>query len=128
MDIFQSSLMSLPGITPEEYAYLQQATAGLQEQQLRSFLMVYASRRKQPSDILLLTLLGFLGFAGINRFVLGQVGMGLLYFFTAGLCFIGTLVDVINHRDLTIEYNQRMVFESLQMIRMGSNFTQGFKM
>ena len=36
MDIFQSPLMSLPGITPEEYAYLQQATTGLTEQQLRT--------------------------------------------------------------------------------------------
>ncbi|TCD02367.1 TM2 domain-containing protein [Pedobacter frigidisoli] len=124
MDIFQSPLMSLPGITPEEYAYLQQATTGLNEQQLRNFLMIYGSRRKQPSEILLLALIGFLGFAGIHRFVIGQIGMGILYFFTGGLCAIGTIVDVINHKSLTFEYNQKAVFESLQMVRMGGGFQQ----
>lgn len=119
MDIFQSPLMSLPGITPEEYSYLQQATTGLTEQQLRNFLMIYGSRRKQPSEILLLSLIGFLGFAGIHRFVIGQIGMGILYFFTGGLCMIGTIVDIINHKSLTFEYNQKAVFESLQMVRMG---------
>lgn len=124
MDIFQSPLMSLPGITPEEYAYLQQATTGLNDQQLRNFLMIYGSRRKQPSEILLLALIGFLGFAGIHRFVIGQIGMGILYFFTGGLCAIGTIVDVINHKNLTFEYNQKMVFESLQMVRMSGGFQQ----
>ena len=56
MDIFQSPLMSLPGITPEEYSYLQQATTGLTEQQLRNFLMIYSSKRKNPSDILIFCL------------------------------------------------------------------------
>lgn len=124
MDIYQSPLMSLPGITPEEYAYLQQATTGLNEQQLRNFLMIYGSRRKQPSEILLLALIGFLGFAGIHRFVIGQIGMGILYFFTGGLCMIGTIVDVINHKSLAFEYNHKAVFESLQMVRMGGGFQQ----
>jgi TM2 domain-containing membrane protein YozV len=119
--------MSLPGITPEEYSYLQQATTGLTEEQLRNFLMVYSSRRKQPSEILLLSLIGFLGFAGIHRFVIGQIGMGILYFLTGGLCAIGTIVDIINHKNLTFEYNQKMVFESLQMVRMGGGFQQAGK-
>jgi len=119
MDIFQSPFMSLPGITPEEYSYLQQATTGLTEQQLRNFLMIYSSKRKQASDLLLLTLVGFFGFAGIQRFYVGQIGMGLLYFFTGGLCLIGTIVDIINHKNLAYEHNQKMVFESLQMVRMG---------
>ena len=119
MDIFQSPFMSLPGITPEEYSYLQQATTGLTEQQLRNFLMIYSSKRKQASDLLLLTLVGFFGFAGIQRFSVGQIGMGLLYFFTGGLCLIGTIVDIINHKNLAYEHNQKMVFESLQMVRMG---------
>jgi hypothetical protein len=43
-----------------------------------------------------------------------------LYFFTVGLCFIGTIIDLINHKTLAFEYNQRMVFESLQMVKMGN--------
>ncbi len=119
--MFDSQFMSLPGITPQEYSYLQTATNGLSEQQVRTFLMIYTGKRKNSSDILLFTLLGFIWVAGVQRFVIGQVGMGILYFLTGGLCFIGTIVDLINHKDLTFEFNQRMVFESLQMVRM-SNF------
>ncbi|RZJ68952.1 MAG: TM2 domain-containing protein [Flavobacterium sp.] len=120
--MFDSQFMSLPGITPQEYAYLQTATNGLNEQQIRNFLMIYASKRKNSSDILLFTLLGFIWVAGVQRFIVGQVGMGILYLLTGGLCFIGTIVDLVNHKDLTFEYNQRMVFESLQMVRMGGGF------
>ncbi|WP_113651380.1 TM2 domain-containing protein [Pedobacter namyangjuensis] len=121
--MLDSQFMSLPGITPQEYAYLQTATNGLNEQQVRNFLMIYASKRKNSSDILLFTLLGFIWVAGVQRFIVGQIGMGILYLLTGGLCFIGTIVDLINHKDLTFEYNQRMVFESLQMVRMGGGFS-----
>lgn len=117
--MFDQNFMSLPGITPQEYSYLQSATQGLNEQQLRNFLILYSSKRKNPSDMLLLCLVGFLGFAGIHRFLIGQIGMGILYFLTVGLCFIGTIVDLVNHKELTFEYNQRMVFESMQMVKMG---------
>ncbi len=119
--MFQQNFMSLPGISPQEYSYLQSATEGLSEQQLRTFLMIYQGKRKNPTDIMLLTFLGFFGIAGIQRVFTGQIGMGILYFLTCGLCFIGTVVDLINHKQLTNEYNQRMVFESMQMVRM-TNF------
>ena len=54
--------------------------------------------------ILVTTILGFFGVAGVQRFLTGQIGMGLLYFFTAGLCFIGTIIDLINHKRLTYVY------------------------
>ncbi len=118
MDIYQSPLMSLPGITPEEYAYLQQATTGLNEQQFRTFLMVYSSKRKNPSDMLIFCLIGLFCIPGLQRFIVGQIGMGILYLVTVGLCFIGSVIDVVNHKVLAFEYNQKMAFESLQMIRM----------
>lgn len=37
----------------------------------------------------------FLGWIGGHRFYLGQIGMGLLYFFTAGLFGIGVIVDIV---------------------------------
>jgi TM2 domain-containing membrane protein YozV len=67
--------------------------------------------------ILLLTLVGFLGIAGINRFVLGQMGMGVLYFLTLGFCGIGVIIDLINHKKLTSEYNQKQAFEVANMMR-----------
>lgn len=37
----------------------------------------------------------FLGTLGVHRFLVGKTGTGILYLFTAGLFFIGVLVDFI---------------------------------
>ncbi|MBB2150151.1 MULTISPECIES: TM2 domain-containing protein [Pedobacter] len=117
--MFDSPFMTLPGITPQEYSYLQTATTGFSEQQLRGFLMIYGSKRRNPDDMVLYCILGFF-VPGLPRFLVNQIGMGVLYFFTLGLCFIGTIIDLVNHKTLAMEYNQRMVFESLQMVKMGN--------
>lgn len=36
-----------------------------------------------------------LGFFGAHKFYEGKVGMGILYIFTFGLCFIGVIIDLI---------------------------------
>jgi len=119
--MFDQNFMSLPGITPQEYSYLQSATQGLNEQQLRTFLMIYSGKRKNPSDMLLFCIIGLFLVPGLQRFIIGQIGMGILYLFTGGLCLIGSIIDIVNHKTLAFEHNQRMVFESMQMVRM-SNF------
>jgi TM2 domain-containing membrane protein YozV len=111
--------MSLPGITTEEMTFLYQATNELNDQQKQSFYMIYSAKRKSPQEILIFTLIGFFGVAGVQRFVTGQVGMGLLYFFTGGLCFIGTIVDLVNHTSIALDYNQKMAYESFQIAKMG---------
>jgi TM2 domain-containing membrane protein YozV len=111
-------IVNLRGMSPEEYAFLKQVMAGLDQRQSQNFVMFYSGKRKSPDDILLFTLLGFLGIAGIQRFITGQVGMGILYILTVGLCFIGTIVDVINHKSLALDYNQKAAYESAQIIRM----------
>ena len=118
MDMYSNPYMAFPGITPEEMVFLQQGTAELNENQRKYFYMVYSGKRKNPQDILLFTLLGFVGVHGIQRFVVGQIGLGLLYLFTFGLCFIGTIVDLVNHKEIAQEYNRKMAFESFQMARM----------
>lgn len=120
--MFDAQFMALPGITPQEYSYLQTATNGLDEQQVRTFLMIYSGKRKNPSDMLLFCVIGLFLVPGLQRFIVNQIGMGILYLLTGGLCLIGSIVDIINHKSLAFEHNQRMVFESLQMVRMG-----GFK-
>lgn len=120
MDNFQNPYMTFQGMTPEEWSYLQQATTELNENQKKYFYMVYSGKRKNPQDILLITLLGFFCVAGVQRFVVGQIGMGILYFFTGGLCFIGTIVDLINHKSIATEFNRKMAFESFQIAKMNN--------
>jgi TM2 domain-containing membrane protein YozV len=109
--------MTLSGITAEELNMLQQGNAGLTDEQKKHFFMIYASKRRTPQEVLIYTLLGFGCIAGVQRFMLGQIGMGLLYFFTGGLCLIGTVVDLVNHKKLTLEYNQKMAFESFNIAK-----------
>lgn len=50
----------------------------------------------------------FLGSLGIHRFYLNDVGMGVLFLLTAGLCGIGTIIDIVRLVTMTeAEFNQR---------------------
>jgi TM2 domain-containing membrane protein YozV len=120
MDMYQNPYMSLSGITPEELALLQQATAGLTDEQKKYFFMVYSGKRKSPQDMLIFCVIGLFLVPGLQRFITGQIGMGILYLFTVGLCFIGSIVDLINHKKLAYEYNQKMAFESFNIAKMGN--------
>lgn len=107
----------LPEIQGRELILIQGLTKDFDETQMMNFANVYRSRRRDPQLILLTTILGFVAVAGVQRFLIGQIGMGILYLFTAGLCFIGTIIDLINYQDLAFEYNQRMANESAMLIR-----------
>jgi len=95
----------MPMIQGDELAYVQGITKDMDDNQIQMFAGIYNARRKDPQTILLVTLLGFIVVAGIQRFLVGQIGMGLLYLFTGGLCLIGTIVDLVNHKKLAFEYN-----------------------
>ncbi len=101
-------LQLMPNLEPEELNYIQGMVKDFSDDQIRQFANIYNSRRKDPQTILLLTLIGFLGVSGVQRFVIDQMGMGLLYLFTGGLCLIGTIVDIVNHKRLASEYNQKV--------------------
>ncbi|MBC7745620.1 MAG: TM2 domain-containing protein [Flavobacterium sp.] len=113
---YQNLVMNLRGVTPSELLYLEQVMKNMNEEQAKSFIVFYSGKRKDPQDILLFTLLGFVIIAGVQRFILGQIGMGILYFFTGGLCLVGTIVDLVNFKSLTSDYNQKMAYECAQMI------------
>ncbi len=106
----------LPELQGEEMLYVQKLMNDWDTEKARSFAGVYRVRRKDPQMILILTILGFVGFAGIHRMLLNQIGMGLLYFFTAGLCFIGTIIDLVNNQQLSFEYNQKVAHEVASII------------
>ncbi|MBP1640815.1 MAG: rane protein [Bacteroidetes bacterium] len=114
----QELLMMLPGMQPDELIFVQTLTEDMSEKQMSQFVLLYAARRKEYTTMLICTLIGFFGVAGIQRFVLGEIGMGILYIFTGGLCCIGTIVDLINIRDMTFRYNKKQATEAATMAMM----------
>ncbi|HMB98699.1 MAG TPA: TM2 domain-containing protein, partial [Balneolaceae bacterium] len=68
-------------------------------------------RRKDPILLLILAAIGLFGVAGIHRFFAGHIGMGILYILTLGLCYIGTIVDMINYKNFAFEYNRKIAQE-----------------
>lgn len=56
---------------------------------------IYYVSSKNKTIALLLTLLGFVGVAGLQRIYVGRYLLGFVYIFTCGLFFIGTIYDII---------------------------------
>lgn len=104
-------IFSLPNIESDEMMFIQEAVKDLSDEQQKNFVLLYQGKRKDPQMILICCILGFLGLSGIQRFLLGQIGMGILYFITAGLCLVGTIIDLINYKKLTLEFNQKIIVE-----------------
>lgn len=107
----------MPEVDMEEAYFLSDLLKEKTEQQVKDFLAIYRTRRRDPQITLVTALIGFLGVSGIHRFLLNQIGMGILYLLTAGLCFIGTIVDLVNYRTLTLAYNQNMAYRLMTLIR-----------
>ncbi len=101
----------LPEIPTEEKAIVGPILEGLSPEKASVFAAAYRSQRRDQTTVLILTILGFVVVAGVQRFYLGQIGMGLLFLFTAGLCLVGTIIDLINHKKLTTEYNSKIAHE-----------------
>ncbi|MBD1398002.1 TM2 domain-containing protein [Pontibacter sp. JH31] len=95
----------MPELEPDEMSYLQGIFNNMSDQEAQQFATIYRARRRDPLLILITAAIGFFGVAGVHRFILGSIGMGLLYLFTGGLCFIGTIIDVVNYKRLAFEYN-----------------------
>ncbi len=106
----------IPEATGDEALYLSKLTQGMDQEHLTRFSHAYRARRKDPQTILLTCLLGFFSLAGIHRFLLNQIGMGILYLLTGGLCLIGTIVDLVNYKELAFQYNREVAKELRELI------------
>ena len=72
----------------EKIMYLKEKLAAMDESK---FTMVSTVELKDPTTILLVSI--FLGSLGIDRFMLGDTGMGILKLLTGGCCGILTIID-----------------------------------
>jgi len=110
-------LKHLPELEGDEQVEVARLLNEMSEEQAEHFARIYRSRRREPTHILVLTMVGFIGAAGLQRFYVEEFGMGVLYLLTGGLCVIGTIYDVLNYRDITFRYNRGVAHDVAQTVR-----------
>jgi len=66
-------------------------------------VIIQSVEYKDPTTMLIISL--FLGTFGVDRFMLGDVGMGILKLLTFGLCGVLTIIDWFNVQKKTKEKN-----------------------
>ena len=114
----QRMFMMLPGMQPDELMIIQELTKDMTEAQVQQFMMIYSGKRREEQSLMIMTLIGFLGIAGIQRFITGDVVLGVLYLVTFGFCGIGTIIDLVNIKSMTFEFNRKQAFETANMVKM----------
>ena len=89
----------------EKIVYLKDKLRTMDEEK---FSLVSTVELKDPTTLLLISI--FLGTLGIDRFMLGDTGMGILKLLTCGCCGILTVVDwfTISKRTKERNFNQLM--------------------
>lgn len=107
----------MPELEGDEQLSVAAIMKSMTEDQAEQFARVYRQRRKDATTTLILALLGLFVIAGVHRFYIGQIGMGLLYLFTGGICLVGTIIDVVNYKKLTWEFNAKQAVEVQSLIR-----------
>lgn len=91
---------------PEEKAvYLKEKLRTMDDEK---FSLVSTIELKDPTTLLLVSI--FLGTLGIDRFMLGDTGMGILKLLTAGCCGVLTIVDwfTISKKTKEANFNKMM--------------------
>ena len=82
----------------------------MQEVDDEKFSLISALEYKDPMTIVLVSI--FVGSLGIDRFMLGDTGMGILKLLTMGLCGVLTIVDWFTVQKRAKDVN----FQNLMMI------------
>jgi TM2 domain-containing membrane protein YozV len=95
-----------------ELAMFQQ---GMTDQQKMMFMSQYNSDKKDRTIALVLSLL--LGYLGVDRFYVGDTGLGILKLLTLGVCGIMTLIDWFLIMGRADEYNRAKAQEIATVIK-----------
>lgn len=87
------------------------------------FLAVQSTEIKNPTTMLIISI--FLGALGVDRFMLGQIGIGILKLLTGGVCGILALIDWITISKKTRQWNFDKVMLTLQTLGTGNDAGTG---
>lgn len=93
--------------TPSDLVLVKQK---LQEESDDKFMMVQAINYKNPTTLLIVSI--FLGSMGIDRFMLGDTGLGVAKLLTLGGCGIWTIIDWFNVQNRTKKLNYQKFLEA----------------
>lgn len=108
-DFVQQYIMANAKFFPEDS--INELKARLSKLSQNQFNAIQGIQLKDPMIMLLLSL--FLGSSGIDRFLLKEIGLGIIKLLTAGGCGIWTIVDWFLVMNRTREFNYKLVFDSL---------------
>ena len=90
----------------EKIVFLKEKLRTIDEEK---FALVSAIDFKEPTTLLLISL--FLGSLGVDRFMLGDTGLGILKLLTGGCCGILTIIDwfTITKKAKEVNFNKVMM-------------------
>ncbi|NVK03437.1 MAG: TM2 domain-containing protein [Flavobacteriia bacterium] len=109
-------LNEIPEASGQELFFLERLLETCDSDQLSQFSRSYRSRRKSPQLMLVFCVIGMFALPGIQRLFVGQIGMFLLYLFTAGIFLIGSIIDLFNYEDLAFKHNQAIAKDIIQHV------------
>ena len=111
-DFVQQYIMANAKFFPEDS--INELKARLSKLSQNQFNTIQGIQLKDPMIMLLLSL--FLGSSGIDRFLLKEIGLGIIKLLTAGGCGIWTIVDWFLVMNRTREFNYKLVSNSLPIV------------
>lgn len=76
-------------------------------------ILMYSAELKDPTVVLMLSI--FLGYLGIDRFFIGDIGMGVGKLLTGGGCGIWTIIDWFFIMDATRDKNYQTMINAMMM-------------
>lgn len=94
--------------TPQQWVLIKEKLASLPEEKA---IQVTGTSFKNPTTMLIISI--FLGTYGVDRFMLGETGLGVAKLLTCGGCGIWTIIDWFSIKQKTYDYNFNKFNESL---------------
>jgi TM2 domain-containing membrane protein YozV len=95
-----------------------QLTQGMTDQQIHMFNAQFAGVRKDRTVLLVVSI--FVGHLGVDRFLLGDVGLGLAKLFTCGGLGVWTVIDWFLIMGRADDLNRQNAHQIANAIRGGS--------
>ena len=97
---------NLKNFNPTQIQDIKQRLTSLPEEKWMSIMSLDF---KDTTTMLILSI--FLGELGVDRFMLGSVGLGILKLLTCGCCGVLWIIDIINIKKMTQDYNYQTFME-----------------